>query len=273
MTVTTVWSCSAPLGLNLNMDVFRFGSSGSVTRAHLPPHYVSMCIAGESLFSVSGTGGEQRRHHCVPGSLFVAGSNFEYAEWLGCVDILHVFPASVGCGPIGLKPLSARSGIREASLEGLLFLLYREARSNWGSGRIYADALFGALLSYLQANFKEIEASQSAQTQLTRAQLVKVLAFIKANLSNDISVKDLAALVHLSVSRFTLLFANSLGVTTYQYILHERVKCGAALLSETRTSLAEIAHIVGFSDQSHFTKIFKRTMHTTPGAFRKAGAG
>jgi len=41
------------------------------------------------------------------------------------------------------------------------------------------------------------------------------------------------------------------------------------VLRETDSSLAEIAAICGFADQSHFTRVFTRSVGISPGAWRR----
>lgn len=53
------------------------------------------------------------------------------------------------------------------------------------------------------------------------------------------------------------------------YIRQQRVKQSLPLVINSSMSLTEIAHHCGFSDQSHFTRIFKRYFDQTPNTFRK----
>ncbi|MGN7888422.1 helix-turn-helix domain-containing protein [Dyadobacter sp. 22481] len=53
------------------------------------------------------------------------------------------------------------------------------------------------------------------------------------------------------------------------YIRKLRIEKAIELLSNTSNSLAEIAYLTGFSDQSHFNRIFKQHTGQNPSAFRK----
>ncbi|MGK9286391.1 helix-turn-helix transcriptional regulator [Sinorhizobium meliloti] len=58
-------------------------------------------------------------------------------------------------------------------------------------------------------------------------------------------------------------------MTPYQWLLRERINRARTLLLETDASLSEVAISCGFSDQSHFTRVFTNVVGTTPGLWRR----
>jgi transcriptional regulator GlxA family with amidase domain len=60
-----------------------------------------------------------------------------------------------------------------------------------------------------------------------------------------------------------------MGVSPYRWFLNARVKHAQTLLLNGTLPLAEIAVRLGFADQSHFTKAFRRATGTTPGEWRR----
>jgi len=76
--------------------------------------------------------------------------------------------------------------------------------------------------------------------------------------------------VHLSPFHLARLFKQVLGVSPHQYLIQVRVNSARSLLSagSGERSLAEIAAAVGFADQSHLTRHFKRITGITPRQFR-----
>jgi len=95
-----------------------------------------------------------------------------------------------------------------------------------------------------------------------------VCEHIRTNLSADIEVAELAGLVRLSPHYFSLVFRQAVGVTPHQYILQERISEGCRLLAAGQMSLAELASHLGFSDQSHFSRAFRKVTGMTPRSFR-----
>jgi AraC family transcriptional regulator len=98
--------------------------------------------------------------------------------------------------------------------------------------------------------------------------MAEVCEHIRTNLSADIEVAELAGLVRLSPHYFSLVFRQAVGVTPHQYILQERISEACRILGTGEMTLAELATHLGFSDQSHFSRAFRKVTGTTPGAFR-----
>ncbi|BAY81725.1 putative transcriptional regulator [Calothrix parasitica NIES-267] len=73
----------------------------------------------------------------------------------------------------------------------------------------------------------------------------------------------------LGISRyhFCRLFQKSMGISPYQYLIKCRIERAKELLLQPHTSIADVALKVGFSNQSHFSKYFKRVVGMTPKEF------
>ncbi|WP_419994522.1 helix-turn-helix domain-containing protein [Streptomyces boninensis] len=75
----------------------------------------------------------------------------------------------------------------------------------------------------------------------------------------------------LGLSRYQVLrvFRDAMGVPPYAWLAQHRVARARGLLDEGRTP-AEAAALVGFADQAHLTRWFRRVMGVTPGAYRNS---
>ncbi|MCC7547714.1 MAG: helix-turn-helix transcriptional regulator [Burkholderiales bacterium] len=95
--------------------------------------------------------------------------------------------------------------------------------------------------------------------------------FIRQNFAQPITLADIAAAASISPFHLTRLFKKTLGMSPYQYLLEVRVHGANALLSigADAPTLAEVATAVGFSDQSHLTRQFKRVLGITPKQARR----
>ena len=78
-----------------------------------------------------------------------------------------------------------------------------------------------------------------------------------------LTVSQLAKASFLSGSRLAHLFKKQLGISVHQYILWKKILL-AVLKSREGYSLTECAHYVGFSDSSHFNKVFYKMFGVTP---------
>jgi len=93
--------------------------------------------------------------------------------------------------------------------------------------------------------------------------------YIEENLSRDITIDQMAALVHLSKFYFIRLFKRFMGVSPYQYVQISRVNRAKELLMSTNFRINEISEMVGFSSATRFTKFFSDMTGMSPSKFRK----
>jgi AraC family transcriptional regulator len=105
---------------------------------------------------------------------------------------------------------------------------------------------------------------------LPRRRLQRVVDFIEANLASDVGLGELAAVAIMSPHHFSELFRRSTGESPHRYVVTRRLERAKNLLRETDLNILDIALSVGFADQSSFTKVFRRRVGVTPGAFRLA---
>ena len=99
--------------------------------------------------------------------------------------------------------------------------------------------------------------------------LQRVFAHIRENIARDLTVSELAQTVGMSQYYFSKLFKMSTGTTPHQYVMRQRVERAQEQLRESRTALAEVATLVGFETQSHFTSVFRRLVGATPKHYRE----
>ncbi len=100
-------------------------------------------------------------------------------------------------------------------------------------------------------------------------QMEQVLSYVVQHYAEKIEVSELASLVHLSVSQFDRRFKSIFQMTPQKYILRVRINAACQALTTTNQSVANIAQLAGFYDQSYFTKQFRRHMGLTPLAYRR----
>jgi AraC-like DNA-binding protein len=81
-----------------------------------------------------------------------------------------------------------------------------------------------------------------------------------------VSLQQLARLTGLSAYHLNRSFCRKLGMPPHEYQVQARIVKAKVLLRQGR-SISETASLVGFVDQSHFTRHFKRSVGITPGRF------
>ncbi len=99
----------------------------------------------------------------------------------------------------------------------------------------------------------------------------KALRYINANYAEEITLESVAAAVKLSPTYFSKLFSEEMGCRFTAYMNSVRVERAKLLLRDTDIPLVDIAGMVGYEDQSYFTKVFRRVAGLSPGKYRESG--
>ncbi len=99
--------------------------------------------------------------------------------------------------------------------------------------------------------------------------LQKTINFVRENYADKITLEDAAAHVGLSRSYLSTIFKDELGTSFTDYVNTLRVEKSKELLLNPSLSLADIADLVGYNDQSYYTKVFTRATGASPGQYRK----
>ena len=93
--------------------------------------------------------------------------------------------------------------------------------------------------------------------------------YLEDRFTEPVGLDELAALTGLSRFHLVRIFAKYVGVPPHAYQIKVRIERSRALL-EAGTSPVSAAVDVGFADQSHFTRHFRRVMGVTPSAYARA---
>ncbi|MDE5753946.1 MAG: AraC family transcriptional regulator [Oscillospiraceae bacterium] len=96
----------------------------------------------------------------------------------------------------------------------------------------------------------------------------KCMGYIQENLNCSLSVKRLARLVGLNPSYLSRLFKQEIGISIKQYVIAERMCQAKKLLKDSELSYRDISIALGFSSQSAFIAMFKKTTGITPRHYR-----
>ena len=156
---------------------------------------------------------------------------------------------------------------RDERIMALARLLAAECAEPGARHELYGDSLVLALLIDL---FQVRHQPLRKPSSLTARQLCHVTDYIASRCSDTIRLQELAALVNLSQSHFSHAFKASTGLPPHQWQLHARIRKGQEMLAAGERSLTEIACEAGFSDQAHFTRVFRKIVGETPAAWQKA---
>jgi AraC family transcriptional regulator len=171
------------------------------------------------------------------------------------------------CGSEALSDDLALINGNDDVVSTLLSSLRREVAAGRTPGTAYVEHL--AALMLLRLTDPRPAAKPRARRGLLHPKALSfVQEYIEAHLGADISLADLAGLLTLPTDTFARQFRATMGISPYAYVITRRVEQACSLLCKTDLPISEIALLLGFSSQSHFTTMFRRIQGMTPQAYR-----
>jgi AraC family transcriptional regulator len=109
--------------------------------------------------------------------------------------------------------------------------------------------------------------------ELTARRFVRVRDYIEHNLGEAITLEDLAHVAGVSRFHFARQFRARTGESPMSYLLRTRVERAKTLLRDSRIRVIDISAELGFADQSHFARTFRRLVGMPPSAYARAASG
>lgn len=103
----------------------------------------------------------------------------------------------------------------------------------------------------------------------TSALVKRAIACLHQNYSRPLSRWEIAEEIGVSEDYLSKVFNRELEISPWDYLLRYRVLQSQELLRKTSRPISMIAHMVGFKDQSYFTRVFSKMTNLTPQAYRK----
>jgi AraC family transcriptional regulator len=159
--------------------------------------------------------------------------------------------------------------VRDVQLEHIGWALKAEMESGYPCGRLYVDSLAMSAVARLVRRHSSLAVEPENRTRrMSGRRLKDVLAYIEDNLSQDLSLSDIAGVAGLSVSHFKSLFRESVGLPAHQYLIRRRVERAKSLLGEGKMSISQIAFETGFAHQSHLARHMRRLLGVSPKALQ-----
>lgn len=165
-------------------------------------------------------------------------------------------------------PPAPLTGIDDSQLASMIRLIVDEISAGCPGGALLSEYLCLALAAHVAHLYGGAQQTHTVAGGLSRRQMDAVKQLIHADLGGDLSLVQLAAAAGLGLSRFATAFRHSTGTTPHQYVLRCRIDKARLLLARDRMSVADVALLLGFSNQSHFTEVFRRHVGTTPRSYQ-----
>ena len=158
----------------------------------------------------------------------------------------------------------------DATVVGVAAVLKRAHVGEIELDALEASTLAHRLVAHLADHYCNPRYRRTDRTGwLDRTVIDQVAAFVEERLSEQITLDDLAAQAHLSPYHFARAFKRSTGLAPHQFVTMRRMEHAKTQILSTCRSVPEIAHALGYSNISHFRRLFRRNTGFRPSDLRR----
>ncbi|MGL1891314.1 MAG: AraC family transcriptional regulator [Spirochaetaceae bacterium] len=171
--------------------------------------------------------------------------------------------------------------IMKSRILELVVLLSRAAMD----GGANVEQIFGLNFNYLKEinQFKNIETLCNWLTKIMvrfidfvfdldkvkhADAIYKSIQYLFEHYTEKVTLEDVASHVYLSPAYFSKIFKEEMNISFKNYLNTLRIDKSKSLLESSDIQLIDIAGLVGYEDQSYFSKVFKKLSGISPGKFR-----
>jgi AraC family transcriptional regulator len=223
------------------------------------------------------TGGRHASHRVEPGFVTVVPKGQPVRWWwddpmsyavLALDDAFLTELADTGQGR-GTGSLALRFSERrqDPAIASIAKLMGELGPHDAAADTAYTDAVARVLATHLLGNYAAPQdASDPSQPRFRSRAVARAANFMEQHYTADLKLDDIARAAFLSPFHLSRLFKRETGLAPHQYLVRVRLEAARARMTETPGgSLSEIAMAVGFCDQSHMTRQFRRAFGMTPG--------
>ena len=231
----------------------------------------------ELFFVTGGKGSLRLSDHDIPittDDVIIVNSNVEHTE----VSSEELPLEYIVMGIDGLEALAGDHGDAGYSIihfqsdkEPFLFYLrcmLREIETKPpGYDTVCRDLLEVVLLHLMRRSEFSVTFVPTSRKSSKEAAIVR--RYIDNHFKENLTLDDLAAVVHVSKYYLAHIFSREYGTSPINYLLSRRIQESTYLLTETGLTLSEIAGTLGFSSPSYFSQSFRKVQGISPMQYRK----
>lgn len=159
----------------------------------------------------------------------------------------------------------------------LQLAMFAEAQRVWDDlihegrhPRAAAGRICAALVELLLLKIEDLAGRSVSQGQLAEETFLRCKGAIEAQAARFGTLHDITRNVGVGSTRLSRLFRRYQGLSPYQYLLHRKMALAAELLMNPSTLVKEAAAQVGFADQYHFSRCFKKVHRVAPREFQRS---
>ncbi|WP_157668837.1 helix-turn-helix transcriptional regulator [Bordetella genomosp. 6] len=165
-------------------------------------------------------------------------------------------------------------GAADATVHGLVQALLPYLARHEQGDELFIEHVALAMAAHIMRRYgrreAELERSRPAGPCVER-QMARAKEYMIAYMARDFTLADVAAHCGMSRSVFARAFKSHTRSTPFEWIRAQRVEHAKHLLARSDALLVDISTECGFSDQSHFSRVFTQLVGVGPRAWRAQG--
>lgn len=229
---------------------------------HVHDPYEILCfVSGQASYLVEG-----RKYTLTPGCLMLMRSTEAHTlvRPQGVYEryVIHFRADAIDIPPVLLAPFDARelgerNRYRPSEFSGFDTIEFFARMERACTEYPHHSVALSGLISLLCAIGEAFPQKESRGTAADDAVGREILRYVNANLTENISLSDVASLVHLSTTQVNRIFKRLTGTTVYDYVLSKRLTMAEGLI-ESGEGAMEASRRCGFQDYSSFYRLYKK---------------
>jgi ligand-binding sensor protein/AraC-like DNA-binding protein len=167
--------------------------------------------------------------------------------------------------------------VEDAITRNILFEMNQKLQRSI-TGSVNFNEIYGYPIDILEDIKKQIKNEEKMflsfnkkenRTNQNESILKPALDYISENITEKITLSQMADLCHVSNGYFSRLFSKEMGENFSSYLSKAKIAYARNLLETTDISITELAYSIGFNDSGYFIKLFKKHEGVTPNVYRK----
>src|SRR5207253_7986964 len=212
------WSSAQYRWAGFEVQAHRLGPCGRLSDFGVEDTLLGLCLTGRAEMEV-GTGKQLHRVVSLPGrfTLLARGYEQKFIAWSGARELLYV-----SLGTAQLRRFMGRDddsiqinadpqyAIADPQITRLVLNMRDEILAGCPSGKLYGQCLSLALASRVRARYsghaERSESSEKCRCGFSPGEVQRLRDYIRAHLTRDIGLAELAGVLGLSAHHFSMLF-------------------------------------------------------------------
>jgi AraC family transcriptional regulator len=259
-----------------------------VDTLHLPSvsePFLAWTVSGEVDFQEREDKQPWTTHRIKRGSFFLTSGGAPYeCRWKAVtsepIEAMSVFVElpllqraleEVFGGDAAHAQLRDVSAFSDVALDSLMERLRDELMLRQQSP-LFVQGIAQAIAIHLARNYAVTgEELHSGSPSLPGYKLRQIMNWMAEHIAEDLNLDRLAAQAGLSKFHFHRLFKNAMGLSPSRHHINLRMNAARQLLRETKKTVVDVALDVGYTNPSHFAKLFRRETGLSPSDYRRQG--